>query len=90
MGSNSTFFFQPGVPTRNNPLTPERNYELTHKIAEYHAKYLNKIGSDYFSEEQFDDYYIGKGSSYPTLIQVLEFYLNRQVLEAESEKLRMV
>ncbi|MDX8338816.1 M14 family zinc carboxypeptidase [Draconibacterium sp. IB214405] len=65
MGANSTFFFQPGVPTRNNPLTPERNYELTHEIASYHAKFLDEIGSTYFSEEQYDDYYYGKGSSYP-------------------------
>jgi hypothetical protein len=65
MGANSTFFFQPGVPGRNNPLTPEKNYELTHKIAGYHARFLDKIGSAYFSEEQFDDYYFGKGSSYP-------------------------
>ncbi|MDX1284354.1 MAG: zinc carboxypeptidase, partial [Draconibacterium sp.] len=65
MGSSSTFFFQPGVPSRNNPLTPERNYELTHEIAKYHAKFLDDIGSPYFSEERFDDYYFGKGSSYP-------------------------
>lgn len=67
MGANSTFFFQPGVSTRNNPLTPENNYVLTHKIAEYHSKYLDKIGADYYSEEQFDDYYLGKGSSYPDI-----------------------
>lgn len=67
MGANSTFFFQPGVPSRNNPLTPERNYELTHEIAKYHAEFLDKIGSTYFSEEQFDDYYFGKGSSYPDI-----------------------
>ncbi len=65
MSANSTFFFQPGVPSRNNPLTPERNYELTHEIAKYHAQFLDKIGSGYFSEERFDDYYFGKGSSYP-------------------------
>jgi hypothetical protein len=65
MGANTTFFFQPGVPSRNNPLTPERNYELTHQIAEYHARYLDKIGSAYYAEETFDDYYFGKGSSYP-------------------------
>ena len=65
MGANSTFFFQPGVPGRNNPLTPEKNYELTAEIARYHAKALDKIGSHYFSEERFDDYYYGKGSSFP-------------------------
>lgn len=65
MDANSTFFFQPGVPSRNNPLTPEENYELTHKIAQYHAKHLDEIGSAYFSEERFDDFYYGKGSSFP-------------------------
>lgn len=67
MGYNSTFFFQPGVPTRNNPLTPESNYQLTKKIAAYHAKYLDKIGASYYSEEEYDDYYFGKGSSYPDI-----------------------
>ncbi len=67
MGSNSTFFFQPGVPSRNNPLTPSKNYELTRKIGSYHAKYLDRMKSLYFSEEVFDDFYFGKGSSYPDI-----------------------
>jgi hypothetical protein len=67
MGSNSTFFFQPGIPSRNNPLTPEMNYTLTKRIASFHAKALDKIGSYYVSEENFDDYYFGKGSSYPDI-----------------------
>jgi hypothetical protein len=65
MGSNSTFFFQPGVPERMNPRTPERNIKLTRKIASYHAKALDKTGTLYFSEESFDDFYYGKGSTYP-------------------------
>jgi len=60
-----SFFFQPGVPSRNNPLIPEQNYTLTAAIARYHASYLDQIGSSYFSEENFDDYYFGKGSTYP-------------------------
>lgn len=65
MGANSTFFFQPGVPSRNNPLTPEENYRLTREIAGYHARFLDETGTLYYTEEQFDDYYFGKGSSYP-------------------------
>ena len=65
MGANSTFFFQPGVPSRNNPLTPQENYRLTYEIAQYHSEFLDEIGSHYYMEEQFDDYYFGKGSSYP-------------------------
>jgi hypothetical protein len=65
MGTNSTFFFQPGIPSRKFPLIPDRNVELTQKIAEYHADYLDDIGSLYYSEESFDDFYVGKGSTYP-------------------------
>ncbi|GAB3661601.1 M14 family metallopeptidase [Echinicola sediminis] len=65
MGTNSTFFFQPGIPSRNHPLTPAKNFELTEKIAQYHSKYLDEIGSLYFSQESYDDYYYGKGSTYP-------------------------
>lgn len=67
MGSNSTFFFQPGILSRNNPLTPEKNWYLTQKIAKHYARGLDKIGSLYFSEEVFDDFYFGKGSSYPDI-----------------------
>jgi hypothetical protein len=67
MGPDETFFFQPGVQSRNNPLTPEENYELTAEIGKYHEKYLDSIGSLYFTEDSFDDYYVGKGSSYPDI-----------------------
>ena len=65
MGTNSTFFFQPGIPSRKFPWTPDKNVGLTHKMAKYHAEYLDQIGSLYYSEESFDDFYIGKGSTYP-------------------------
>ncbi|MEY2706025.1 MAG: hypothetical protein RL407_2087 [Bacteroidota bacterium] len=65
MGSNSTFFFQPGVPSRVHPLTPKKNFELTEKIGTYHAKALDQIGSLYYNQENYDDFYYGKGSTYP-------------------------
>jgi hypothetical protein len=64
-GSNATFFFQPGVPSRVNPLTPSKNQELTAKLAKYHAQFLDRIGSLYFTKESYDDFYYGKGSTYP-------------------------
>jgi len=67
MGSNSSFFFQPGIPSRTNPLTPQMNQDLTKEIATYHAKALDKIGSMYYSEESFDDFYYGKGSIFPDI-----------------------
>ena len=67
MGTDSTYFFQPGVPSRQNPLTPVRNLEITQAIAHHHARALEAIGSLFFTEELFDDYYYGKGSTYPDL-----------------------
>lgn len=66
-GANSTFFFQPGVPARTNPLTPDRTIELTNNIGKFHAKALDEKGVIYFTEEVFDDFYIGKGSTFPDL-----------------------
>ena len=67
MGSNSTFFFQPGIPSRTHPLTPQMNQDLTKEIGTYHAKALDKIGSQYYTEESFDDFYYGKGSTFPDI-----------------------
>ena len=67
MGTNATFFFQPGIPSRTHPLTPILNQELTQKIANFHVEELNKIGSLYYSEESFDDFYYGKGSTFPDI-----------------------
>ena len=65
MGTNATFFFQPGIQSRVNPLTPKMNQILTKEIGEFHAEALNEIGSLYYTEESFDDFYYGKGSTYP-------------------------
>lgn len=67
MGTNSTYFFQPGIPSRTHPLTPQRNQDLTAAIGEYHAEALDKIQGLYFTKEAFDDFYYGKGSTYPDI-----------------------
>jgi hypothetical protein len=67
MGRDGTFFFQPGVAERTNPNTPESNQELTARIAEYHARAFDRVGQPYYSGETFDDFFYGKGSTYPDL-----------------------
>jgi hypothetical protein len=67
MGTDSTYFFQPGVPSRQNPLTPQANFDMTATIAKHHAAALDGIGSLYYSKEDFDDFYYGKGSTYPDI-----------------------
>ncbi|TVZ60102.1 zinc carboxypeptidase [Flavobacteriaceae bacterium MAR_2010_105] len=67
MGTNSTFFFQPGIQSRTHPLTPKLNQELTKQIGNFHAKALDQIGSLYYTEEDYDDFYYGKGSTFPDI-----------------------
>lgn len=65
MGTNSTYFFQPGVPSRVNPLTPVDNIRLTKEFGNLFAQAFDGKKQMYFTEELFDDFYYGKGSSYP-------------------------
>ena len=66
-GSNATFFFQPGVPSRVNPLTPDKNQELQLSWENFMRHFLDRIGSLYFTKENYDDFYYGKGSTYPDI-----------------------
>lgn len=67
MGGERTYFFQPGIPSRTNPRTPQRVTEITGQIAEFHAKAFDVVGQPYWTRESFDDYYYGKGSTYPDI-----------------------
>ena len=67
MGTNTTYFFQPGVPTRNNPSSPAEVFRLTAALAEFHRAALEEAGELFFTKERFDDFYPGKGSTYPDL-----------------------
>lgn len=66
-GTDATYFFQPGIPSRTHPLTPEKNQQLTAALAQFHARALDARGELYFSREAFDDFYYGKGSTYPDI-----------------------
>ena len=67
MGANGSYFFQPGVASRTHPLTPKKNVTLTKALAKFHAKALDQAQRLYYSEENFDDFYYGKGSTYPDI-----------------------
>lgn len=67
MGADRTFFFQPGAETRWQPLIPAANRQLTEKLAAYHARALDRAERLYFAGESFDDFYPGKGSTWPDL-----------------------
>lgn len=67
MGANSSYFFQPGIVSRTHPLTPKQNVSLTKTLAKFHANALDQAQRLYYSEENFDDFYYGKGSTYPDI-----------------------
>ena len=64
-GTDATYFFQPGISTRVHPLTPKNNQVLTAEIAKFHAQAFDARGQMYFTNENYDDFYYGKGSTYP-------------------------
>ena len=65
MGTNSTFYFDPGEDASNNPVVPDYLYKTVYpKYAEYFSQATDKIGSMYFTKEAYDKLYPGYGSSY--------------------------
>ena len=67
MGSASPYYFHPGEEKRRNPLIPERARELTLGIGQRHAAFMDSEARLYTTEERFDNFYIGKGSTYPQI-----------------------
>ena len=88
MGTDKTFFFQPGIPTRENPDSPPDVAELTQLIAGNHAAALDRIGSLYYSREGFDDFFPGKGSTYPTSTAASASSSSRRVRAATCSRAR--
>lgn len=65
MGTNSTFYFDPGKEGSNNPIVPNYLYKNIYpKYGEYFTAAANNIGSMYYTKESFDKLYPGYGSSY--------------------------
>jgi hypothetical protein len=65
MGTNATFYFDPGKNSSNNPLVPAYLYDTVYPaFGQYFSKAMNGIGSLYFTKETFDKLYPGYGSSY--------------------------
>jgi hypothetical protein len=91
MGTNTTYFFQPGVPERTHPLTPQLNQDLTMAIAEYHAEALDEIQRAYIIHEKGLMISItAKDQPIRILTDLLESCLNRQVHAAMPRRVYTV
>jgi hypothetical protein len=67
MGGQQTYYFHPGVATRTNPLAPDRAEELMEQTVRTSEEFLDGEARLYFHGERFDNFYIGKGSTFPLL-----------------------
>lgn len=68
MGTNSTFFFEPGKRNAENAnLSPYFHRDLHDKFAGHFEKAMNEIGSLYYTKESFDWLYPGYTQSYTEL-----------------------
>ncbi|WEK37835.1 MAG: M14 family metallopeptidase [Candidatus Pseudobacter hemicellulosilyticus] len=65
MGANSTYYFEPSPKRTQSPIVPQASYDFNTTLAKYHAEALDKIGSLYFTKEQFDNLSPIYGSTYP-------------------------
>ena len=66
MGTNGSFFFEPTNPDGNeSPYVPQLTYKINKIFGDYFAKALNKIGSFYYTKEEFDNKNPNFGSTYP-------------------------
>jgi len=89
MGSERTYFFMPAIQSRVNPNTPARNQELIGEMSEYHAEYLERIGSLFYTRETYSDWYYGLGGTYPDVngaLGILFEQSSSRSLKQETER----
>jgi|TARA_B110000438_G_scaffold52737_1_gene52914 hypothetical protein len=65
MGSEQTYYFSPGVPTRNHPLIPKQGVDLIAKVVLPSEAILDSQKRLYFHGDRYDHFFLGKGSSFP-------------------------
>ena len=65
MGTNSTFYIPPGVPDRTYPFIPTESMDLLAEVTSRPRDFMDSEARLYFSEEGYDNFYIGKGATYP-------------------------
>lgn len=65
MGAEKTYYFHPGVASRTNPQVPSEALDLINAYARFPRDFMDSESRLYFNEEGYDNFYVGKGSTYP-------------------------
>jgi hypothetical protein len=67
MRSHKSFYFHPGAPDRIHPLIDKKAMNLLSEIVQGPRNFLDNEARLYFNEESYDNFYLGKGATYPHL-----------------------
>jgi len=65
MGSDQTYYFAPGVPSRTHPLIPDEGYELISGVVAPSEAFLDEQARLYFHGDRYDHFFLGKGAAFP-------------------------
>jgi hypothetical protein len=67
MRSYKSFYFHPGAPDRVHPLINKQAMDLLSEVVQGPRDFMDSEARMYFNEEAYDNFYLGKGATYPHL-----------------------
>ncbi|MDX1480858.1 MAG: M14 family zinc carboxypeptidase [Woeseiaceae bacterium] len=65
MGSEQTYYFAPGIPSRNHPLIPGEGFDLIARVVAPSEAVLDEQKRLYFHGDRYDHFFLGKGAGLP-------------------------
>ena len=87
MGTNATFFFQPGIPSRTHPLTPDLNQNLQRKLQNFMLKVWIRLDHYTIQKKVLMIFITEKGLPIQILMDQLVYYLNKPAQEVTFKNL---
>lgn len=67
MRSYKSFYFHPGAPDRVHPIINKKAMTLLSEVVQDSRDFMDSEARQYFNEEAYDNFYLGKGATYPHL-----------------------
>jgi hypothetical protein len=67
MRSYKSFYFHPGAPDRVHPLIDKKAMALLSEVVQGPRDFMDSEARLYFNEESYDNFYLGKGATYPLM-----------------------
>lgn len=67
MRSYKSFYFHPGAPDRIHPLIDKQAMSLLSEVVQGPRNFMDSEARLYFNDESYDNFYLGKGATYPLM-----------------------